>query len=386
MNISESVEESSSKRQENGDASCSSERPHKKARFAWQVKGKYHLKNESSDSSMPTMSLMSETDKDGPSSDSKDCTNKSFVGNTEQNLEILGDYLLKQDFTDFNSPTTNTDISLFTSSPRLNADVVHYPKYVCSFNSNNRSSSTFDITNNAEFVAVPMSMIVSQSYREDECISRWQSRQIAKGFVDNMINRVIDSWTHAPLPPHMDISRLAALDAAEFVNNLPEPYSRRRLNDSIENEGILMAISAHGLQNTSNSSSNNDSEDKEETSSTTNNNDLAFLSPPSSPVYSDEVLTIESNNKKLDTNESPLSDLLWPCDDIIQKDNDEDQLTFFPDNSNSYHFAASDNINTSFEKFEAVENVSSSHFDFMDAAVSFAIQNKGLTTFGTDYG
>ncbi|GBP07633.1 hypothetical protein EVAR_2758_1 [Eumeta japonica] len=47
MNISQQAGESSSNRQENGDNTAEIERPLKKARFAWQVKGKYHLKDES---------------------------------------------------------------------------------------------------------------------------------------------------------------------------------------------------------------------------------------------------------------------------------------------------------------------------------------------------
>ncbi|RVE52604.1 hypothetical protein evm_002723 [Chilo suppressalis] len=383
MNISDSVGESSSKRQENGDASSSNERPLKKARFAWQVKGKYHLKNETSDTSLATTTMSNETDRAGPSSEIKDGSN-SFVGNAEQNLEILGDYLLKQDFNTLDSVITDPDKSLLTPSTRISTDTLQYPQYVSSFD-NNRCSSTFVTKSESESVVIPMSMVVTNSYSEDQCIARWQARQMAKGFVDNMINRVLDSWTHPPLPPDVDKSRLVALDAAEFVNNIPTGYSRRRLNDSIENEGILMAISAHGLQNTSNSTNNDISEDREQNLDTLNNDDKAFLSAPNSPVHSDDEILNIVPNETIDTGESPLSDFFWPCEEM-HKDNEMDPLLLFPDSSNIQYFTASSDIHHSSAEFDADNNVTSSHYDFMDAAVSFAIQNKGLTTFGTDYG
>lgn len=379
MNISDSVGESSSKRQENGDAPSGSERPLKKARFAWQVKGRYHLKNETNDPNGPSTALANEADRAGPSSESKECSS-SFVGNTEQNLEILGDYLLKQDFNTLDSVITDTDKSLLTPSTRISTDTQPYPRYVCSYDSN-RSSTFTSNSGDSEHEVIPMSVVVTNNYSEDQCIARWQARQMAKGFVDNTINRVLDSWTHPPLPPDMDNSRFLALDVAEFINNLPG-------DNSIENEGILMAISAHGLQNASNSSSNNICEDEEQSFSTSNNKDEAFLSPPSSPVHSDEeILNVESNNNKQDTDGTQLSDLSWSyAEDTLKRDNMA-EFAFFPDSSNSYqYFNDNANIHNGGVEFDGDVNSLNTHFDFMDAAVSFAIQNKGLTTFGTDYG
>lgn len=69
---------------------------------------------------------------------------------------------------------------------------------------------------------------------------------MARGFVDNRINHVLESWLH---PPPQGPAGFLALEVADFFNNLP-------VANSIENEGILMAISAHGLQNTTSNRSN----------------------------------------------------------------------------------------------------------------------------------
>lgn len=204
---------------------------------------------------------------------------------------------------------------------------------------------------------------------------------MAKGFVDNTINRVLDSWIHPPLPPDVDNSRFLALDVAEFINNLPG-------DNSIENEGILMAISAHGLQNTSSSSSSNSQNEQQKYNS--NSKDETFLSPPSSPMQSDdEVVQEESNNNKQTLEDTPSADLAWPFTSDTKRnvDNDLIPFSFFPDSSNSYqYFTDNSHIQANNIDYDGDDNSTGNHYDFMDAAVSFAIQNKGLTTFGTDYG
>lgn len=174
MNIPETAGEHSCKRQENGDASTGSERPLKKARFAWQVKGKgkYHLKNDSPDSKS-SFTASEELEKPGPSQ--SESNNHSLVGNTEQNLEILGDYLLKQDFNTLDSVITDPDKSLLKPSASISPEKLDYPRYVSSFDNNgSRASRT-------ESVAIPMCFLPqSYSYTEEQCIARWQARQVTK--------------------------------------------------------------------------------------------------------------------------------------------------------------------------------------------------------------
>lgn len=206
---------------------------------------------------------------------------------------------------------------------------------------------------------------------------------MAKCFVDNTINRVLDNWMIAPLPIDMDNNRVLALDAAEFINNLPG-------DNSIENEAILMAISAHGLHNNS-SSSENDNENIE------NSNRDLFLSPPSSPLPSDDDINSENkpNNNPTPMDESSANnlDMAWTFTKEVNQNNNL-PLSFYPESSSSsyQYLSESDNMNSSNIEYDGDENVSSNgdivgnHYDFLDAAVSFAIQYKGLTSYGTDYG
>ncbi|XP_045775671.1 GATA zinc finger domain-containing protein 14-like [Maniola jurtina] len=367
MNLPGTTGESSCKRQENGDG-VEPERPLKKARFAWEVKGKYHLRNELSESKSKT-----DTARAGSSSERE----AKLVGNTEQNLEILGDYLLKQDF---NTLDSITDSNALLPSANISTEKLAYPRYVSSFE-NSRDFSESSSSN--ERTAVPKSLVYSNKDAEDQCIARWQARQMAKCFVDNTINRVLDNWMIAPLPADMDNNRVFALDAAEFINNLPG-------DNSIENEAILMAISAHGLQNNSSSCSN---ETNNLSQSNFSSKDVS-ISPPSSPLPSDDETIQESNpctneQNQIDESSSNDFDMTWSSNDVKQNVNNNLPVSFYPDTSNfSYqYFSESDNPNSSNTGYE--ENVNSNdnnHYDFLDAAVSFAIQYKGLTSYGTDYG
>lgn len=173
MNIPGTPGNSTSKRQENGDLTMESERPLKKARFAWQVKGKYHLKNEVSESSSTTSNSTKGHERAGSTSESD---SNDLVGNTEQNLEILGDYLLKQDFNTLDSVITDTDKTLLPGTS--SNEKLEYPRYVSSF-SRKANNSTKKSTSDNGYPALPMSMVLSHGYSEDQCIARWQARQVS---------------------------------------------------------------------------------------------------------------------------------------------------------------------------------------------------------------
>lgn len=178
---------------------------------------------------------------------------------------------------------------------------------------------------------------------------------MAKGVIDNTINRVLDSWIQE------DGSRFLALDVTDVINNLPG-------HNSIENEGILMAISAHGLQNTSNSSS----------SSSLDIDDLC--NPTISTASETQTPSPQRSLSPLPSDDESQEPLINPCD-IDNSSNDLDLPWSYSDDqkneiSDLTHFNSND--------FD--EEMADNHCDFLDAAVMFAIQSKGLTTLGTDYG
>lgn len=182
MNKSESMEQSSSKRQENGDALSGSERPLKKARFAWQVKGKYHLKNDNNDATQPSTSITREQEAAGPSTEAE-VASVDLVGNAEQNLEILGDYLLKQDFNTLDSVIADSEKSLLNPSTSISSESLQYPRYVTSYENSSPTSRSFSSANELDLIS--MSMV--QSYSEDQCIARWQAKQVKIYLISQII-------------------------------------------------------------------------------------------------------------------------------------------------------------------------------------------------------
>lgn len=372
MNLAETAGGSSRKGQENGDAPNESERPLKKARFAWQVKGKYHLKNDLKDTNTKSTDAIAAPDVAGSSSSASSDNNN--IG-SEENLEIIGDYLMRRDFNTLDSVYTTTDQSFLLPKPNISNEELSYPRYVSSYEQNMVSSAlkrTSESTD--EMNMVPMSMVVSQNFAEEQCIARWQAKQMVKGFVDNSINHVLDFWIQAPLPPEDEPSRYVALDVADFINNLPG-------DNSIENEGILMAISAHGLQQPTRSNSTNLVDGKNTNNVSEDSDHFQPLTPQPSDDESHEPVNI-NNQYDTDTSSNNI-DMPWSYSDD-HKNGSDDMTAFqlFPDPSLSYQTVGDTNQNSSTE----CDGIDNSNCDFLDAAILFAIQSKGLTTFGSDYG
>lgn len=451
MNFEHSCGESSNKRQENGDKMSDNDRPLKKARFAWQVKGKYHLKEQdvnviNESIKLKNDVLINESDdddaslKDSSSDESK--TDNEIAASAEQNLEILGDYLLKQDFnTVVDTVVNDFPIALTGVDTSSNVNNLPYPRYVPSSdnieslipsnrfvtptngNTNGNNNRLRDI-NIGNVNIVPVSMVgQNSSSTEDLYLARWQARQMAKGFVDNTINRVLDSWLMAPLPVSFENNRHLALDVAEFLDNLPG-------GNRIENEGILMAISAHGLQNNAANIrvSNAFTEaDFKGTSSSTSNENVNNSDVKSTVKDNDTVKCCKSGCTKTNVDslsKDPFEDGAEPpawrgldqacsCSHSIRSSMVNNNLIpqipfhkrkhYIPETQTSMS-SSSRNKTASKVPTPKVETAGTSrsgpntpndnntdsvfgnHFDFIDAAVSFAIQNKGLTSFGNDYG
>nr|XP_049702510.1 uncharacterized protein LOC126055830 [Helicoverpa armigera] len=391
MNLDESAGCSSSKGQENGDASNGSERPLKKARFAWQVKGKYHLKNETS--GQPKTSTTESIDPPAVAGSSGSGSSNNI--GTEQNLERLGDYLMKQDFNTLDSVMAEPDNSHLNPSA---TDNFQYPRYVSSRVEalpRHILQTDYNYNDDDEMESVPMSLVPSQCYTEDQCIARWQARQMAKGVVDNTINRVLDTWVHVPVPPEDNSTRTLALDVADFINNLPS-------DNSVENEGILMAISAHGLQNP-----DFDEFRESPTDEQFNNIELCL-----SPFNSDDENPVNRNHTcHLGTSSADL-DMPWSYSDDqkddyamipgaaslsyqflaenlrnqnnmeIEDDNNDESFDYLNENQNNSDEASDDATDDATDAAAEGDN----HCDFLDAAVLYAIQSRGLTTFGSEYG
>lgn len=210
MNLDESLGGSSFNGQENGDGYNGSERPLKKARFAWQVKGKYHLKNEDNDPAKISGTECTAPETAGPSGSGSDSSNDDI--GTEQDIKAIGGYLLNKNFDALYSEVDDPDkygfkpsnrnlsyrdnskSNIITPSTTLPEEIINHSRNLIS--QDNTESKNFKPTDaqigssqvplsryifptddsSDELEFVPVSMV--ENYTEEQCIARWQARQV----------------------------------------------------------------------------------------------------------------------------------------------------------------------------------------------------------------
>lgn len=229
------------------------DKPLKKARYAWEVKGKYHLK-EKNQNNNENCNETSRTQTEGGSSEAC-CSSNNKQQSSMDLLMSAADKIME-----FELP-----------ADALNERVVPQD--------------------------VPAGEVALGEEAEDYYLLRWQARQLAKGFVDNTINKVLEQW------------RLSVHASDLFLENCDG-------DELVEDEGILMAIQSHGLRQELNYNSGNESV------------------PQVESLLGNSVSTAEDSDNRLNCEESDCRDGERKIDDI----------------------------------------------DFLNAAVSVAISNKGLSS------
>ncbi|CAH0553566.1 unnamed protein product [Brassicogethes aeneus] len=168
-----------SKSEEN---SPNGEKPLKKARYEWEVKGKHHLKEKSgninTNNNIPSSSTVQEVKE-----------HRCFLSVPTSDDIVLSD---EEEWTDHNiDQAISNEIPVTLVSPK------------------------------------------NQEYY----LRRWQARRVARGFVDNTINTILETYMNQP----------SDFDASDLVENCEN-------DGQVEDEGILMAIQSHGLQSNINQS------------------------------------------------------------------------------------------------------------------------------------
>lgn len=154
-----------------------SEQPLKKARYVWQVKGKYHLKDTEMDANESKTVLTNED---------QNCNGRCYI----------------------ESLLTHCD------------NVIGYED-----SSEDECQKNIDKSIHDE---IPVTLVKPIPKNQDYYLHKWQARQVAKGYMDNTINRVLETC------------RIAPFDASELIENCEQ-------DGQVEDEGILMAIQSHGL-------------------------------------------------------------------------------------------------------------------------------------------
>lgn len=154
MDYIKSTGESLFKGREDGDAATGSERPLKKARFAWQVKGKYHLKNDTDETNKNIKSPSAESSSSKLSSSSQGSSSTS-----------------RYDVENYLDSVRNPDCSSTTPINSFSNEEWQYPRYISSCE---RTSNSLLGSNSCNKMKT-----VSMTSTEDQCIAQWQAKQVS---------------------------------------------------------------------------------------------------------------------------------------------------------------------------------------------------------------
>ncbi|XP_072384113.1 uncharacterized protein [Diabrotica undecimpunctata] len=180
----------------NEEGPSTGEKPFKKARFVWELKGKHHLKEAFTTCSLNNNNNEETGDEENNVSTSENIEmNSAESVNNEQNCKEQ-----------HSSRSANCNSCCLKTILESADDIIIHDK-----------SNEYNFT-----TASPDPQI------QDYYLRKWQARQIARGFVDNTINKVLEAWINRPL------------DVRRFI----ESYKN---SGQIENDAILMAIHSHGL-------------------------------------------------------------------------------------------------------------------------------------------
>ncbi|XP_071449962.1 uncharacterized protein [Hetaerina americana] len=215
------------------------ERPLKKARYIWQIKGKYHLREKERKIYLPseTRSESIAVPVEFKNLSAVCCGNEeNYIG--ERTMESLPDEtspvdkcstkcpsplqdieeVIKEDATTFEVPNKDESAEVKRTTPPLHLIIEREPSHA----SPKTSSCCFQ-------------SFLHSVNRSSLHVRKWQTKQLAQGIVDNTINKVLEEMGFVPLPE----------DADDVFN---EPTNCNDSHQNFENEAVLMAIQSHGLQ------------------------------------------------------------------------------------------------------------------------------------------
>lgn len=260
------------------------EKPLKKARFVWELKGKHHLK-------------------------------ESHKNNTVSNDEkIQEEQITEADNIEDQQENNNIDIgeSEATSSNS------HKSGCNCCCLQSLLEKTSDDINNELDKISNDLNVTMGRpdSKTQEYYLHKWQARQIARGFVDNTVNSLLETWCNSSVQSDED--------------------DHYRTDGQVEQDAILMAIQSHGLQSSSSrpATSNSDHE-----------------------VLERNLIMDEFTNDNLENVEN-------------ERLKEQESEVYRPEGNSSSNASIPMN-----EESLGMEETT----DFLDAAVSVAIQKKGLS-------
>ncbi|XP_066994349.2 uncharacterized protein [Anabrus simplex] len=199
------------------------DRPLKKARYVWQIKGKYHLKKPEEEKNSPFLSKAKGSEECSRVA-ANPCAHVDYQDHIpEYDYQLLGTNKVEE-----------MDVKL-DENIRISAREDSSASMI------NPAGNKVNLNHSSQDVPVATRAEISRFFRSHVAstllLRKWQARQVARCFVDNTINRVLEDMGFVPLP----------VDADDIVDE-EFPMTESENDDGLEDEAVLMAIHSHGLQ------------------------------------------------------------------------------------------------------------------------------------------
>lgn len=191
----------------------------------------------------------------------------------------------------------------------------------------------------------------------DEQLLKWQEKQLSKCIVENTLNQIVESY----------LSFIEGENTGNETRNDLEReayHAYRAQENSIEDSAIVWAIDQYGLQQQF-------FNDNRTESMSTSSSSISLSSPPHLPSQ-DELSYFkglqDANKDEAESKSDP--DSKAECSSEVKEDQVADQGGKLSESAtNEPHQSAVGHA------------MNDEHFDFMEAAVAVAIQEKGLVSF-----
>lgn len=203
--------------------------------------------------------------------------------------------------------------------------------------------------------------------RNDEKLLLWQERQIVECIKENMVNQMVESYMSIGRDDFGAHATGSQQDEERVREGHLTTYHAERVRQRFENSAVVKAIGQYGLQKYRMLHSYQlfDDDNQMETMSTSSSS-ISLSSPPDSPTSRSDWCPFTPKNAV----HTPTTPATQSFNDIVAQRNDSDLV------GNASH----DKCNNESQCCDT-DPSSDEHFNFLEAAVSVAIQEKGLVPY-----
>lgn len=208
----------------------------------------------------------------------------------------------------------------------------------------------------------------------DEQLLKWQERQISECIVENTVNQMVESYL--TFIEGENVNSPGSRNEVDREAHIAS-YHAYRAQENFEDSAILWAIDQHGLQHNHQFFNDNQTE-----TMSTSSSSISLSSPPHLPSQDELIFfkNTENNNQEADSESTSNTQTYSSQESQCNSIRESNELKLKQDNDTK---RSDEETNESVQQTSQTEDEQAidEHFDFMEAAVAVAIQEKGLVSY-----